>query len=134
MRVIKQTFLNLPVKNLDKSIQFFTKLGFTFNPDFTNENATSMIINDHSFAMLLVEEYFMTFSKVPIPQGTRGFIYALSVTSRAEVDEMVKIALASGGKPANEVQDHGFMYGWSFLDPDDHLWEVFFMDGLPPKQ
>ncbi|BDA79597.1 extradiol dioxygenase [Leptospira kobayashii] len=134
MRVVTQTFLNLPVKNLDKSIQFFTKLGFTFNPDFTDEKATCMIINEHSFAMLLVEEYFETFSKLPISKGSREYILALSLTSRSEVDEMVKIALSSGGKPANDAQDHGFMYSCSFLDPDDHLWEVFFMDALPPKE
>ncbi|TGN14464.1 VOC family protein [Leptospira ilyithenensis] len=134
MRVVTQTFINLPVKDLDKSIQFFTKLGFTFNPDFTDEKATCMIINEHSFAMLLVEDYFKTFSKLPISKGTREFIYALSLTSRSEVEEMVKLALSSGGKPANDAQDHGFMYSWSFLDPDDHLWEVFFMDALPPKE
>lgn len=132
----KQMFLNLPVKDLDKTVQFFTALGFSFNPDFTDENATSMIINDDAFVMLLVEGYFKTFTSKAIADAssTTEAIMSFSVGSRDEVDEMVRKALAAGGTPSHEAQDYGFMYTHSFQDPDGHLWEVFWMDPAgPPK-
>ncbi|MDQ0821743.1 putative lactoylglutathione lyase [Arthrobacter sp. V4I6] len=132
----KQMFLNLPVQNLDKTVEFFTALGFSFNPDFTDENATCMIVNDDAFVMLLVEGYFQTFTSKPVADAssTAEAIMAFSVESREAVDEMVRTALTSGGTPSEEAQDYGFMYTHSFQDPDGHLWEVFWMDPAgPPK-
>lgn len=129
-----QLFLNLPVKDLNRSVEFFTALGFSFNPDFTDENATCMIINDGAYIMLLVESYFKTFiSKGIADTGNAAeAIVAFSVDSREAVDEAVRKALAAGGAPAQEVQDYGFMYNHSFQDPDGHLWEVFWMDPAGP--
>ncbi|MGH8908888.1 MAG: VOC family protein [Egibacteraceae bacterium] len=123
-------FVNLPVKDLRESVAFFTKLGFEFNPQFTDENATCMIIGEDSFVMLLVEDFFKTFTKKAIADASTHteVIVALSAESREGVDEMVNEALAAGGKPANDPMDHGFMYGWSFQDIDEHIWEVFHMD------
>ena len=132
----KQMFLNLPVKDLDTSVQFFTALGFSFNPDFTDENATCMIINDDAFVMLLVENYFKTFTSKPVAdaRSTTEAIMSFSLESRAAVDELVRTALTAGGAPSEEAQDYGFMYTHSFEDPDGHLWEVFWMDPAgPPK-
>ncbi|WP_354485868.1 VOC family protein [Paenibacillus sp. PvP094] len=126
----KQIFVNLPVKDLKKSIEFFTNVGFEFNANFTDESATCMIIGDNIYAMLLVEERFQSFINKEISNAanTAEVIVALSVDSREEVDTIVQAALDAGAKPYNDPQDHGFMYGWSFQDPDDHLWEVTYMD------
>ncbi len=131
----RMLFVNLAVRDLKRSMEFFGKLGFTFNPKFTDDNAACMIISEQGFVMLLVEPFFKTFTKREIcntDSHTEG-LFALSCGSRAEVDELVKKALAAGGKPAMDPQDHGFMYGWSFYDPDGHHWEVFWMDpkGMP---
>ncbi len=125
-----QIFVNLPVKDLNKTIEFFTAIGFEFNAQFTNENATCMIINENIFAMLLVEDFFKSFTKKEIPDTTKSTeaIIALSVESKEKVNEIVNKALAAGGKAANEPNDQGFMYGWSFQDLDGHLWEFFYMD------
>ena len=130
----KQMFLNLPVKDLDKSVQFFTALGFSFNPDFTDENATCMIVNDGAYVMLLVEGYFKTFiSKGIADTGSAAeAIVAFSVDSRDAVDDAMRKALAAGGTPSQEAQDYGFMYNHSFQDLDGHLWEVFWMDPAGP--
>lgn len=126
----EKIFVNLPVKNLDASVEFFTKVGFEFNEQMTNENATCMVISESIYVMLLVEDYFKTFTKKEIPDSAASMeaIVALSVKSKEEVDEIVNRALDVGGKPFNEAIDHGFMYGWSFLDIDGHSWEVFYMD------
>ena len=126
----KQIFVNLPVKDLNKSVAFFTKLGFTFNQQFTDENATSMIIGENIFAMLLVEKFFKTFTKKEISDASKAteVILAISVNSRNEVDEMVRKAINAGGAAPNPVQDHGWMYGHGFEDLDGHLWEVLYMD------
>lgn len=123
-------FVNLPVKDLKKTMDFFSKVGFEFNPQFTNENAACMVIGDNIYAMLLVEEFFQTFTKKEIADATKSteVIVALSADSREKVDEIVNRALAAGGKPANDPVDHGFMYGWSFQDVDGHLWEFIYMD------
>ena len=123
-------FVNLAVKDLNKTKEFFSKLGFEFNAQFTNELGASMIINDNIFAMLLVEEHFKSFTEKEIADSTRSneAILALSVDSKEKVIEIVNNALEAGGKPSKEPQDHGFMYGWSFEDIDGHLWELFFMD------
>ncbi|MET0393854.1 MAG: VOC family protein [Chitinophagaceae bacterium] len=124
-----QIFVNLPVKDLDKTVQFFTHLGYTFNPQFTNENATCMIIGENIFAMLLVEKFFQGFTKKEIADATKTteVITALAVESRAKVDELVKKAVEAGGK-ASQLQDHGWMYQHGFEDVDGHLWEVFYAD------
>ena len=126
----RKIFVNLPVRDLQRSIDFFTKLGFTFNPHFTDASATCMIVSEEAFVMLLVEPRFKDFTKRQIcdtSTHTEG-MFALSCTSREEVDHMVNTALASGGAPAMDAMDHGFMYGWSFYDPDGHHWEVMYMD------
>jgi predicted lactoylglutathione lyase len=129
-----QMYLNLPVKDLDKSVEFFTALGFSFNPAFTDENATCMIINDDAYVMLLVESFFKTFTSKSIADAssTTEAIMAFSVDTREAVDQMVRTALTSGGTPSQEAQDYGFMYSHSFQDPDGHLWEVMWMDPAGP--
>jgi uncharacterized protein len=124
-----QIYVNLPVKDLQKSIAFFTKLGFTFNPQFTNENATCMIIGENIFAMLLVEKFFQTFTKKTICDATKSteVLVCISRESRADVDEMVKNAVAAGGTIPRPAQDHGFGYGHAFQDIDGHIWELVYM-------
>jgi predicted lactoylglutathione lyase len=123
-------FVNLPVKDLNKSVEFFTKLGYTFNPQFTDENATCMIIGDDIYAMLLVEKYFQTFTPKELvdAKSRTEEITALSVASRQEVDKIVNTALAAGARRYVEPKDHGFMYQWGFEDLDGHIWEYFWMD------
>src|SRR4030095_4597358 len=126
----KQIFVNLPVKDLKKTIAFFTKLGFKFNPKFTNENATCMIIEDNIFAMLLVEKFFKTFTKKEIADArkTTEVLIALSAENKEKVDKMVKDAIAAGGKEARDPQDYGWMYSRSIEDLDGHVWEILYMD------
>jgi uncharacterized protein len=123
-------FVNLPVNNLKKSIEFFTKLGFTFNPQFTDETATCMIIGEDIFVMLLTKEKFKTFTPKEICDATKSteVLVALSFESRERVDELVRQAVAAGGTTYNEPQDHGFMYSHGFQDLDGHIWEIFYMD------
>jgi uncharacterized protein len=127
--VSTQIFVNLPVKDLRKSIAFFTKLGFTFNPQFTNENATCMIIGENIFAMLLVEKFFQTFTKKAICDATKSIevLVCISRESRADVDNMAKNAAAAGGTIPRPAQDHGFMYTHAFEDIDGHTWELTYM-------
>jgi predicted lactoylglutathione lyase len=129
-----QIFMNLPVRDLDRSVQFFTALGFTFNQDYTDENATCMVINDDAYVMLLVEKFFQTFTSKEIVDATSATeaIMAFSVDSRDAVDQMVSKALDAGGTESQPVQDYGFMYSHSFQDPDGHLWEVMWMDPAGP--
>ncbi len=125
-----QIFVNLPVKNLNRSIEFFRKLGYTFNPQFTDENATCMIISDTIFVMLVVEPLFLNFTKNELCD-TRKYtesIICLSAESRDAVDEMVKKAVAAGATTPVDKQDHGWMYGHGFQDMDGHLWEIAYMD------
>ena len=124
-----QIFVNLPVKDLNKSVEFFTKLGYSFNAQFTNEDATSMIVDDNIFVMLLVEKFFKTFITKEIADATKTteVILALSCESREKVDEMVSKAVAAGGT-ATRKNDHGWMYQWGYQDLDGHLWEVAYMD------
>jgi len=126
----RKIFVNLPVRDLERSKQFFTKLGFGFNPKFTDDKAACMIVNGEASVMLLTEPFFQSFTRHEIcntASHTEG-LFALSCETRAEVDDMVRIAVAAGGKHAMEPQDHGFMYGSSFYDPDGHHWEVVWMD------
>ena len=126
----RKLFVNIPVSDLQRSIDFFEALGFTFNAQFTAVTATAMLVGEDAYFMLLTKEKFASFSKRPIgdPRKETTALYAVGVNSRADVDEMVKKAVASGGSHALEPQDHGFMYGWSFYDLDGHHWEVFWMD------
>jgi uncharacterized protein len=123
-------FVNLPIKDLNKSVTFFTKLGFSFNPQFTDENATCMIIGEDIFIMLLVEKFFKSFTKKDVCDTSKNTeaIVALSVESREKVDQMIEKAIDAGGSEPREKQDQGWMYGRSFEDIDGHLWEVFFME------
>lgn len=134
----RQVFINLPIKNMERSQAFFKSLGFEFNPQFTNEQGACMIISkDHSYAMLLVEPFFQGFTKKAIADATQTteVLVALSCESREAVDDMVSKALAAGGTAPNPKQDHGFMYSHGFTDLDGHTWEVFWMDpsAAPPN-
>ena len=126
----RMIFVNLPVRDLKRSIEFFTSLGFTFNPRFTDDNATCMIVSDQASVMLLATPFFQTFTKNAICDTSTHTeaLLAFSCSSREEVDEMVAKAIAAGGKHAMPATDHGFMYGWSFYDLDNHHWEVMWMD------
>jgi uncharacterized protein len=133
----RQIFVNLPIKNMERSQGFFRALGFSFNPQFTNEQGACMVIEDGIYAMLLVEPFFQTFTKKPIADAskTTEVLVCLSCESRAEVDELVRKAVAAGGKAPNAPQDHGFMYGHGFEDLDGHVWELVYMDAnaAPPR-
>lgn len=126
----RQIFVNLPVKDLNKAIAFFTQLGFTFNPQFTDDTATCMIISESIFAMLLTEAKFKTFTPKAICDATKSteVLICLSCESRADVDDMVRKAVAAGGTTYNEPQDHGFMYAHGFQDLDGHIWELIYME------
>ncbi|WP_330443637.1 VOC family protein [Flavobacterium sp. C4GT6] len=130
MTKINQIFINLPVKDLNRSIEFFTKVGFTFNPQFTDENATCMIIGENMFAMLLTEKYFSTFITKPIADAKKAteVITALSVSSHEEVESIIEKAFAAGGKQYKDPIDYGWMYNRNFEDLDGHQWEIFYMD------
>ncbi|MGS2588860.1 VOC family protein [Streptomyces hebeiensis] len=123
-------FVNLPVKDLEVSKNFFTKIGYSINPQFSDEHAASVVISDTIYVMLLTEPRFKDFTKKDIADAslTTEAILCLSAESREKVDELADAALASGGSAAGDPQDHGFMYGRSFQDPDHHLWEVVWMD------
>jgi len=126
-----QIFVNLPVQDLQRSVDFFTALGYSFDPRFSDENATCLVIDEgHIYAMLLTHEFFKKFTKKQIAdaKASTEAILALSADSREAVDELVDKALASGGSASNEPDDQGFMYSRSFQDPDGHLWEVLSMD------
>lgn len=123
-------FVNIPVGDVQRAIEFFEALGFRFNPQFTDATATCMLVGEDAYFMLLDRERFAGFSGRPTsdPRKETGALFALSVDSREAVDAMVHRAVAAGGAHAVAPQDHGFMYGWSFYDLDGHHWEVFWMD------
>ena len=123
-------FVNLPVKNLDRSVEFFTKLGFSFNAQFTDETATCMVVSEDIFVMLLTEAKFKEFAPNPICDATKSteVLVCLSSQSREEVDKMIRNAVAAGGTTYNEPQDYGFMYSHGFQDLDGHIWETMFME------
>lgn len=123
-------FVNLPVKDLTKSIDFFTQLGFTFNPQFTDETATCMVISENIFAMLLIESKFKEFTKKEIADAkkTTEVLIALDAESKQEVDRLVDAAKKAGATIYAEPQDHGWMYIHSFADLDGHQWEFAYMD------
>lgn len=123
-------FVNLPVKNLERSVQFFTKLGYRFDARFTNDTATCMIISDDIFVMLLTEPKFREFTPKEICDAKKSseVLVCLSCESRRQVDDLVAKAIAAGGRTYSEPQDHGFMYGHGFEDLDGHIWELVFME------
>lgn len=123
-------FINLPVKDLGRSKQFFAGMGYSFNAQFTNENAACLVLGPTIYAMLLTEPTFQTFTKKQIADTTSSteVLLALSAESRTEVDDLFARAIAAGGTQAREADDHGFMYGRSFEDLDGHTWELFWMD------
>jgi len=123
-------FVNLPVKDLQRSRDFFGALGYSFNAQFSDENAACLVIGEDIYAMLLVEPFFKNFTKKEIADATKTTecLVALGVESRAEVDRLAEAALAAGGSAANDTMDEGPMYGRSFQDPDGHIWEVVYMD------
>lgn len=127
---MRQIYVNIAVSDLKRSMDFFSNLGFSFNQQFTDDKAACMIINDEAYVMLLSKAFFQTFTrKAPCDTGSQTeALLALSCGNRAQVDEMVHKAVSSGGSHAMDSQDHGFMYGWSFYDPDGHHWEVLHMD------
>ena len=130
-------FVNLPVKDLDKSKDFFTKIGFTINPQFTNDKAACVVISETIYAMILKEEFFKTFipkKEIADAAKTTEVLIALSAESKEEVNEMLDKAFAAGAKEARPAEDHGFMFARSFEDLDSHIWEVFWMDvnAIPP--
>jgi hypothetical protein len=123
-------FVNLPVKDLNRSIDFFTRLGFTFNPQFTDETATCMVVSEDIFVMLLTHDKFKTFTPKEICDATKSteVLVCLSLESRERVGEMVRKAVAAGGSTYNDAQDHGFMYAHGFQDLDGHIWELIYME------
>ncbi|PHV10010.1 VOC family protein [Chitinimonas sp. BJB300] len=131
-----QIFVNLPVKSLSRSVEFFTALGFSFDPHFTDENATCMIISENSFVMLLVEPFFQTFTPKAICDADKSteVLLCLSRNSRADVDDMVAKVLEIGGTTPSPSKDYGFMYQHGFQDLDGHLWELIYMTPTEDKQ
>jgi|SRR5437867_4461546 len=123
-------FVNLPVKDLNKSKEFFARLGFSFNEQFTDDKAACLVIGENIFAMLLREEFFKTFTKKEIADAkkTTEALIAIDAESRQQVDDMVKKAAEAGGSIYRDAEDHGWMYGHGFADLDGHQWEVLYMD------
>lgn len=123
-------FVNIAVKDVQRSIAFFTALGFSFEPKYTGENSACMIVDENIFVMMLAESYFKTFTKKEIVDATKSteVLLALSCASRQQVDETAAKALAQGGKLARDPEDHGFMYQQAIEDLDGHIWELAYME------
>jgi predicted lactoylglutathione lyase len=126
----RKIFVNLPVNDLPKSKEFYGKLGFSFNQQFTDETAACMVISEDIYAMLLTHAKFKAFTPLPIADAskTSQVLLCLSCEGRGEVDDLIRKAVAAGGKTFNEPQDYGFMYMQSFQDLDGHIWELMWMD------
>lgn len=136
MAATRKLFVNLAVDDLDRSVEFFTGLGFSFDERFTDETATCMLIGEDAYSMLLVKSKFGEFAKKGIADADAATeaILAITADSREEVDDFVEKALATGGSPANDPYDMGWMYGKSFNDPDGHQWEIFWMDPVAAEK
>lgn len=132
----KQIFVNLPVKDLNRSKEFFTALGFSINPQFTDDKAACVVMGENIYAMLLTEPFFKTFTRKEIADATKTteVLIALDAESREAVDDMVRRAVDAGGSLYADPQDHGWMYQHSFADPDGHQWEVAYMDEAALQQ
>jgi len=130
-----QIFVNLPVKDLKRTVDFYTKLGYRFNPQFTDENATCMIVGENLFVMLLVEKFFGSFINKAITDTSKSteVLTCVSCENKAQVDELVAKARSAGGKVPRQPQDHGFMYSHGYEDLDGHTWELVHMSGAPPE-
>jgi uncharacterized protein len=128
--VSTKIFVNLPVKDLDRSKEFFGKLGYSFNPKFTDATAACMVISEDIYAMLLTEAKFKEFTKKPVADATKTteVLVCLSMESEARVNEVVDTAVKAGATEAREPMDYGFMFGRSFNDLDGHIWEIIWMD------
>jgi len=126
----RQIYVNLPVKDVQRSQEFFTRLGFGFDPKWSNEQAVCIVIGENIYAMLLHESFFQGFTQKPVADATKAteVLVCLSCESRDEVDGLVRKALAAGGQAPNARQDHGFMLQHGFEDLDGHQWEVVYMD------
>lgn len=131
--MVKSIFINLTAKDLDKTKEFWEKIGFTFNPQFTDKNGAALVLGENIFAMLLTEEFFKTFTKKDLATNSIEVINAIQVESRDKVDEIVDKALAAGATSPEEKKDYEWMYYRSFEDIDGHHWEVTFIDekGIP---
>ena len=132
----RMLFVNIPVADVERSKEFFAKLGFSFNPKFTDETAACMLVGEHAFFMLLGREKFAEFSKLPVADPTTHALalYCFSASSRDEVDEISAAALAAGATEVDEAEDFGFMYSRSFFDLDGHGWQVMWMDPMAAEQ
>ena len=133
----RNLYVTLPVKDLQRSVDFFAALGFSFNPQFASENGASLVVNDNTSVMLASEAFFSTLTPVPItdPRKATEALLALSLDSRAEVDDLVRKAVAAGAAEGHDPEDLGFMYSRAFVDLDGHQWGVFHMDASQiPKQ
>ena len=132
----RMLFVNMPVADVERSRAFFAKLGFSFNPAFSDESAACMLVGEHAFVMLLSREKFAEFAKLPIADPTTHTLalYCFSVSARDEVDTVAEAALAAGGTEADGPEDHGFMYSRSFFDLDGHGWQVMWMDPAAAQQ
>ena len=129
MTLIPAIYLNMPIKDLKRSVEFFTALGFQFNPQFSSEDSTCMIVGENIFAMLCEENKFKGFLSKPIadPASTE-IILSLQCESRDQVNFLAETAFAQGGKKINEAEDQGFMYSWAFEDLDGHAWDLFWFN------
>jgi predicted lactoylglutathione lyase len=127
---MKQVFINLPVKDVEKSMNFYTQLGFTNNPQFSDENAKCMVWSEHIFVMLLTHQKFATFTTKPIANTKSNLagLFSLSADSLAELNNIVTNGIKAGGTEPNEIRDYGFMQQRTIEDFDGHTWEIFFMD------
>jgi uncharacterized protein len=130
MNSIKSIYVNLPIKDITKTKDFWTKLGFAFNPQFSDDNALCLVLNNERiYAMLITHKMYKTFTNRPIADGsTTQVLVAIEVESKEKVDEIVTLALANGAIKYRESQDYGWMYYDSFADVDGHQWEILFMD------
>jgi uncharacterized protein len=126
----RQIYVNLAVRDLERSKRFFSSLGFGFEPKFTDRNAACMVVSDNIFVMFLSEPFFGTFTSKALCDATKSteVLVCLTCGSRPEVDDLVAKAVAAGGKTPRASQDHGFMYGHAFEDPDGHIWELVYME------
>ena len=132
----RMLFVNIPVADLERSKAFFAKLGFSFNPNFTDETAACMLVGEQASVMLLSHKKFAEFARLPMadPATHALALYCFSVSSREEVDAVSSAALAAGGTEADDAEDHGFMYSRSFFDLDGHGWQVMWMDPAAAEQ